>query len=105
MARTEEIQVPDIGGSTDVEVIEILVKPGDKINQEDALIPLEGDKATMEVPSPESGMVKKVLVKVGDKVSEGSPIVSMEVEGEAKEETKPKAEEKTKEKPYLSEVN
>ena len=77
MARTEEIQVPDIGGATDVEVIEILVKAGDKVSQEDPLITLEGDKATMEVPSPAAGTVKQVLVKVGDKVSEGSPVVKM----------------------------
>ena len=95
MARTEEIQVPDIGGATDVEVIEILVKAGDKVSQEDPLITLEGDKATMEVPSPAAGTVKQVLVKVGDKVSEGSPVVKMEVDGDAQLEEKPKKEEKT----------
>lgn len=94
MARIEEIRVPDIGGAADVEVIEILVKPGDKINQEDPLVTLEGDKATMEVPSSETGTVKSVTVKVGDKVSEGSVIATMEVEGDSKAAEPVKKEEK-----------
>lgn len=78
-----EIKVPDIGGSTDVEVIEVLVKAGDSIKKEESLITLETDKATMEVPSPETGVVKSVAVKLGDKVSEGSLIIMLEVEGVA----------------------
>ena len=105
MARTEEIQVPDIGGATDVEVIEILVKAGDKVSQEDPLITLEGDKATMEVPSPAAGTITQVLVKVGDKISEGSPIVKMEVVGDTQLEKKPKKEESPSKKPPAAPKN
>jgi dihydrolipoamide dehydrogenase len=73
-----EIKVPDIGNFKDVEVIEILVKPGDSINQEDALITLESDKATMDIPSPQSGVVKDIKIAKGDKVSEGDLLVMME---------------------------
>ncbi len=75
---TIEIKVPDIGGFKGVAVIEIAVKAGDKIEQEQALISLETDKATMEVPSPVAGTVKELKVKVGDKVSEGSVILLLE---------------------------
>ncbi|MDN5848833.1 MAG: dihydrolipoyllysine-residue acetyltransferase [Nitrococcus sp.] len=78
MASVKEIKVPNIGDFGDVDVIEVLAKPGDRINAEDSLITLESDKATMEVPSPEGGIVKDVLVKVGDKVSEGIPILTLE---------------------------
>lgn len=73
-----DIKVPDIGGFHDVPVIEIHVKPGDAVNAEDALITLESDKATMDVPSPAAGIVKEVKVVPGDKVSEGSLIVVLE---------------------------
>ena len=88
MANIIDILVPDIGGGADVEVIEILVKPGDNVQQEDALITLEGDKATMEVPSPESGAVKEVKVKIGDAVSEGDVILTLEIQGQKKAEKK-----------------
>ena len=78
MSQTIEIKVPDIGGFKGVAVIEIAVKPGDKVEQEQALISLETDKATMEVPSPAAGVVKELKVKVGDKVSEGSLILMLE---------------------------
>ncbi len=78
MASVKEIKVPNIGEFNDVDVIEILAKPGDRINPEDSLITLESDKATMEVPSPEGGIVKDVLISVGDKVSEGIPILTLE---------------------------
>jgi len=65
MAHIEDIVVPDIGGADDVEVIEILVKAGDKIQEEDSIITLEGDKATMEVPTTMSGVVKEIKVKIG----------------------------------------
>ena len=78
MSQTIEIKVPDIGGFKDVAVIEIAVKPGDRIEKEQALISLETDKATMEVPSPVAGVVKELKVKVGDKVSEGSVILLLE---------------------------
>jgi len=77
----KNITVPDIGGATDVDVIEVLVKPGDHIKKETALIALESDKATMEVPSSDEGVVKEVKVKVGDKVSQGSVIVTLETSG------------------------
>jgi dihydrolipoamide dehydrogenase len=70
-----EVKVPDIGDFKEVEVIEVLVKPGDAVTKEQSLITLESDKATMEIPSPEAGVVGELRVKVGDKVSKGSPIL------------------------------
>ena len=78
MAKETEIKVPDIGDFKEVEIIEVIVKAGSKVNKEDPLITLESDKATMDIPSPVAGVVKKVLVKTGDNVSEGSPIVVIE---------------------------
>jgi pyruvate dehydrogenase E2 component (dihydrolipoamide acetyltransferase) len=78
MTNTIEIKVPDIGDFDEVEIIEILVKPGDAIKNEDGLIVLESDKATMEVPSPASGVIKEIKVKVGEKVSEGTPILLLD---------------------------
>ncbi|WP_434986736.1 pyruvate dehydrogenase complex dihydrolipoyllysine-residue acetyltransferase [Vreelandella zhaodongensis] len=80
---SEIIKVPDIGGDTDVEIIEIAVSEGDVIEAEDTLITLESDKASMDVPAPKGGKVIKVLVKEGDTVSEGDDIVELEVEGGA----------------------
>jgi pyruvate dehydrogenase E2 component (dihydrolipoamide acetyltransferase) len=71
------INVPDTGAATDVEVIEIAVKPGDIIKEEATLLTLESEKASMDIPSPHAGKVEQVLVKVGDKVSTGTPIVVM----------------------------
>ncbi|MBX9849521.1 MAG: dihydrolipoyllysine-residue acetyltransferase [Rhodocyclaceae bacterium] len=73
-----EVKVPDIGDFKDVPVIEILVKVGDTVKAEDALVTLESDKATMDVPSPASGTVKEIKVKIGDSVAEGSLIVLLE---------------------------
>jgi pyruvate dehydrogenase E2 component (dihydrolipoamide acetyltransferase) len=70
--------VPDIGGATDVVVIEVLVKVGDTVKVDTSLLTLESDKATMEVPSSDEGLVKEVKVKVGDKVSQGSIILVLE---------------------------
>jgi dihydrolipoamide dehydrogenase len=78
LANEIQITLPDIGDFKDVEIIEILVSPGDEIKKEDALITLESDKATMDIPSPASGTVKEVKVKVGDRVSEGSLILLLE---------------------------
>ena len=78
----QEIHVPDLGGDSDVEVIEILVAVGDAVNKEDGLVTLESDKAAMDVPSPASGIVKSITVKIGDKVSEGSVILALEADGE-----------------------
>ncbi len=76
---TEIIQVPDLGGAETVEVIELCVAPGDVVELEQSLIVLESDKATMDVPSPKSGIVKSVIVKEGDTVSEGSEIIELEL--------------------------
>jgi len=78
MANIKEIPVPDIGDFDEVEVIEILVSAGDSIEAEDSLISLESDKATMEIPSPEAGIVKEVKVAIGDKVSLGAVILLLE---------------------------
>src|SRR5438552_15070948 len=80
MATLFEVKVPDIGEFKDVPVIEILVKPGEAIRTETALVTLESDKATMEVPSPVGGVVKDIKVKVGDKVSEGSLILTVDAD-------------------------
>ena len=72
------MQVPDIGDFKDVEVIEVLVKPGDTVKPEQSLITVESDKASMEIPSSAAGIVKELKVKLGDKVSQGSPVVVLE---------------------------
>src|SRR5579883_2555434 len=76
MAR--EIRLPDIGDFKDVPIIEIHVKPGQKVAAEDVLLTLESDKATMDVPSPAAGVIGEVKVKVGDRVSEGSLLATLE---------------------------
>ena len=73
-----EIKVPDIGGFKDVPVIEVLVKPGDSVKKEDPLVTLESDKATMDVPAPQAGVVKEIKLKAGDKVSQGSLILVLD---------------------------
>ncbi|QYK09588.1 dihydrolipoyllysine-residue acetyltransferase [Shewanella mangrovisoli] len=85
-----EVTVPDIGGDTDVSVIEVLVAAGDKIEVDAGLITLETDKATMDVPSPFAGVVKEVKVAVGDKVSQGSLVIMLEV-GDAAPAAAPQA--------------
>ena len=75
---TIEIKVPDIGNYAEVPVIEVLVQAGDRVAKNQGLLTLESDKATMEVPAPQDGVVKSVRVKVGDKVSEGSVVVELE---------------------------
>ncbi len=92
---SEIIKVPDIGGDTDVEIIEIAVAVGDTIDPEDTLITLESDKASMDVPAPKGGKVLKVLVKEGDTVSEGDDIVEIEVEGGGEAEEKDEDEDAT----------
>ena len=86
---SQEVKVPDIGDFKDVEVIEVLVKPGDAVAKEQSLITLESDKATMEIPAPEGGVVKELKVKVGDRVSKGSSILLLDAAGGAKEPKKP----------------
>ena len=75
----QDILVPDIGNFDSVDVIEVLVKAGDSVAQEDSLITVESDKASMDIPSPFSGVVKEVKMKVGDKVAQGSLIITMDV--------------------------
>ena len=89
MSGLIDIKVPDIGDFKDVPVIEIFVKPGDKVKAEEPLVSLESDKATMEVPSPRDGVVKSVVVKVGDKVSEGAVIVQFEGAGAEQADARP----------------
>ena len=84
----EKIQVPDLGSDDAVEVIEVLVKIGDKVSENDSLVVLESDKAAMEIPSPKSGIVKQVLVKVGDQVKHGADLVALET-GAVAEASKP----------------
>ena len=81
MGQVTQVCVPDIGDFTDVPIIEIMVKPGDRVTTESPLVTLESDKASMEVPSPSTGVVKSLAVKLGDKVSEGTPILMLELDG------------------------
>ena len=78
MSQIIEVKVPDIGSFKDVPIIEVLVKAGDAVKAEDALLTLESDKATIDIPSPTDGVVKELKVKVGDKVSEGSVVITLE---------------------------
>ena len=97
MSETIEVKVPDIGDFRNIPVIEVLVKPGDAVSKEDPLITLESDKATMEVPAPQAGVVKELKLKAGDKVSQGSLILMLETgdaaapAAKAPAETKPAA--------------
>jgi len=84
MSNNIEIKVPDIGDFDGVEVIEVLVSVGDTIKEEDSLISVESDKAAMEIPAPQGGVVKEMLVKVGDTVSQGSSILVLEAVSGAK---------------------
>ena len=86
----KQIQIPDIGGD-EVTVTEVMIKAGDSVAVDQSVINVEGDKASMEVPSPEAGVVKEVLVKVGDKVSTGTPMFVLEA-GEAAAQQADKAE-------------
>ena len=76
-----EVKVPDIGDFKDVEIIELLVKPGDTVKTEQSLLTVESDKAPMEIPSPQGGVVKELKVKLGDKVSEGSVVLLLDAIG------------------------
>lgn len=83
MSQIIEVNVPNIGDFTDVEIIEVLVNVGDSIAAEDSLITVESDKAAMEIPAPQAGVVKELKVAVGDKVSQGSLVLMLEVGAEA----------------------
>src|SRR3954469_16629097 len=84
-----EVKVPDIGDFKNVEVIEVLVKPGDTVAKEQSLVTLESDKATMEIPSPGAGVVKELKLKTGDKVSQGSLILLLEASEAPEQKAKP----------------
>ncbi len=83
MANLETILLPDIGDFAEVEIIEILVAPGERIEPEQSLLTLESDKATMEIPAPRGGVIQDLLVKVGDKIAAGSPLLTLATEGAA----------------------
>ncbi|MDI1361045.1 dihydrolipoyllysine-residue acetyltransferase [Methylotenera sp.] len=102
----QDILVPDIGNFDSVDVIEVLVKAGDTVAKEDSLMTVESDKASMDIPSPYSGVVKEVKVKVGDKASQGSLILTMDVSNSAAPvvEVKATAPQPTAEKPVAAAV-
>lgn len=78
MSQIIEVKVPDIGNFKDVPIIELCVKAGDTVKAEDALLTLESDKATIDIPSPADGVIKELKVSIGDKVSEGSVVAIIE---------------------------
>lgn len=83
MSKLTEVRLPDIGDFDEVEVIEILVATGDTVAEEDSLITLESDKATMEIPSPATGVVKEIKISLGDKIAENALILMLEVQGDS----------------------
>ena len=104
-SKVIDVEVPDIGDEEDVEIIEVLVSKGDSVAEEDGLITLETDKATMDVPCPQDGEIEEMLVSVGDKVSQGSVIAKLKVSDgaddsddasdESEKDAAPKAESKS----------
>ncbi|MEP6366234.1 MAG: dihydrolipoyllysine-residue acetyltransferase [Marinobacter sp.] len=93
----QEIKVPDLGGADEVEVIEIIVSKGDSVEEEDPILTVESDKASVELPSPGTGKITNITVKVGDKVKEGDVVGTMEMgdaggEDDAQEESDDKSE-------------
>ena len=91
MSQVIEVKVPDIGDFKDVPIIELCVKAGDTVNAEDALVTLESDKATIDIPSPTGGVIKELKVNIGDKVSEGSLIAVLEAADAASPSAQPPA--------------
>ncbi len=91
---TVEVKVPNIGDFKDVEIIELLVKPGDTIKVDQSLVTVESDKASMEIPSTNAGVVKEIKVKVGDKVNEGSLLLMVEESGAGAAPAAPSADTK-----------
>ena len=103
MPTQKNVELPDIGDFDAVDIIEVLVKIGDTVNENDSIITLETDKATMEIPAPFSGKVSSLSVKVGDKVAKGDLILILESESEISEDTK--EEHSTEEVNQVSEDN
>lgn len=83
MTNMTDVLLPDVGDFKDVEVIEVLVNPGDRISADDSIITLESDKASMEIPSPGAGIVREVKVSVGDRINEGDLLIVLEADEEA----------------------
>lgn len=100
-AESVTIEVPDLGGASDVDVIEVLVRPGNSVDAEQGIIVLETDKASMEIPAGKAGTVEELLVKLGDKVSQGDPMVKLlaQATGSAPVKAVAKAPEKPAEAP------
>ena len=94
---SKDILVPNIGDFKDVEVIEVLVKAGQKIKKNDSLITIESDKSSVEVPSTSDGIIEKINIKIGDKVSEGDLILTVNEESKLDEKEKPIQKNKIKE--------
>ncbi len=88
MSNIVEVNLPDIGDFEQVDIIEVLVEPGDELEAEDSIITLESDKATMEIPSPHAGKVTEILVKAGEKISQGGSILKLELAEGASAEDK-----------------
>ena len=86
----ENIKVPDLGDASEVEVIELLVAVGDRVEENDSLLVLESDKAAMEIPAPMSGVVKSIAVNLGDQVSSGSEMMALEIDGDGDSDTSDK---------------
>ena len=102
-----KITVPDIGDFENVEIIEILTKPGSLIKKNDPIVTLESDKSSVEVPSPFEGKISSVEVKIGDKVSKGSVLATIEekkseVSEKIKQKEQPQQVKQIKEKPLIS---
>ena len=91
MSTIIEVKVPDIGDFKDVQIVEILVAPGDRIEPETSLVTVESDKASMEIPSPQAGIVKALNVKIGDLISQGDPILTLDVASASVDESDDRA--------------
>ena len=94
--ESSTITVPDLGGAENVEVIELLVKAGDKVDSEQSVVTLETDKASMEIPAGQSGVVQKVLLALGDKVSMGDAMLEMAISEDADKTVSEKPEHEVK---------
>ena len=104
MSKIVNVEVPDIGDFSDVDIIEVLVNVGDVIAEEDALITLESDKATIEIPSPSAGTVTEVLVNVNDKVTQGDLILKLEITESASDTSSKEYETAATAKPETTET-
>ena len=101
----KNISVPDIGDFKDVEIIEVLVKPGDEVKKNDPIVTLESDKSSVEVPSTHEGRIEKINVSVGDKINKGDLILTLESKQDTNEPVKEKSKkEPVKEKKQTKEI-